>query len=137
MKIVEPKNVWLSVASGRECVLVLASEAATMAGMNQAALEKLSAAGVAPPIVIYQGKRYFHKEDLAAFIDRRSPKENLLMSTSDAARLIGVHRRTLESWSKDGIAPNPVRINGQLRYVRTEIVNWVVNRCPSQKKGGK
>ncbi|MCH7728354.1 MAG: helix-turn-helix domain-containing protein [Planctomycetes bacterium] len=54
-----------------------------------------------------------------------------LLTTAEAARLVNIGERTLWRWSRSGIAPAPVKINGTVvRYRRDEYIAWIESGCP-------
>lgn len=51
-----------------------------------------------------------------------------LVKASEAARLLGVHPRTLAKWSDSGTLPEPVRVGpGQHRYYRVADVRALLH----------
>jgi predicted DNA-binding transcriptional regulator AlpA len=56
-----------------------------------------------------------------------------LLTTAQAAKLIGCGERTFWRWSRSGIAPKPIKISGLVRYRRDEILVWVDNGCPPEE----
>jgi len=48
-------------------------------------------------------------------------KERLLLRTGEVMAILGVHRRTLYNWRKNGIIRYIVLPNGDIRYPRSEI----------------
>ncbi len=53
-----------------------------------------------------------------------------LLTTAQAARLLGIGERTLWRHSRSGAAPAPVTIGGTVRYRRAELLAWIVDGCP-------
>ncbi len=53
-----------------------------------------------------------------------------LLTTAQAARLLGIGERTLWRHSRSGTAPAPVTIGGTVRYRREELVAWIADGCP-------
>jgi len=53
-----------------------------------------------------------------------------LLTTAEAARLLGIGERTLWRHSRSGEAPAPVSIGGAVRYRRSEILEWITAGCP-------
>ena len=71
-----------------------------------------------------------------------------LVDTRGAARhiserLLRVSPRTLESWRKDGIGPNFVRLSaapgrrGRVRYSKLDLDFWIESRIVAVGTGGK
>ncbi len=56
-----------------------------------------------------------------------------LLTTREAAKLLGIGERTLWRHSRSGAAPAPVAIGGAVRYRRTEILDWIAAGCPPVK----
>jgi excisionase family DNA binding protein len=69
---------------------------------------------------------------MAGMSDRLTLESTLppLLTTPQAAKLIGCGERTLWRWSRSGIAPAPVKIGGTIRYRRDELLEWIANGCP-------
>jgi excisionase family DNA binding protein len=53
-----------------------------------------------------------------------------LLTTAQAARLLGLGERTFWRHSRSGTAPAPVTIGGTVRYRRAELLAWVADGCP-------
>ncbi|MFH1919893.1 MAG: helix-turn-helix domain-containing protein [Planctomycetota bacterium] len=54
-----------------------------------------------------------------------------LLTSKQAADLIGCGQRTLWRWSRSGIAPPPVKIGASaVRYRRDEYLAWIGAECP-------
>jgi excisionase family DNA binding protein len=53
-----------------------------------------------------------------------------LLTTAEAARLLGIGERTLWRHSRSGAAPAPLKIGGTVRYSRQELLDWVRVGCP-------
>lgn len=53
-----------------------------------------------------------------------------LLTTAQAARLVGCGERTLWRWSRSGIAPRPIHVGGAVRYRRDEYLSWITDGCP-------
>ncbi len=54
----------------------------------------------------------------------------VLLTTREAARLLGIGERTLWRHSRDGVAPAPRKIGGTVRYSRSEVLDWIARGCP-------
>jgi len=55
----------------------------------------------------------------------RSVQLNHLFRNSEAAFHIGVASKTLRNWRARGIAPPAVKLNGAVRYRRSDLDRWV------------
>lgn len=53
-----------------------------------------------------------------------------LLTTAQAAKLLGLGERTLWRYSRSGRAPSPVRIGSSVRYRRGELLEWIAAGCP-------
>jgi excisionase family DNA binding protein len=53
-----------------------------------------------------------------------------LLTTAQAARLLGIGERTLWRHSRSGTAPAPVTIGGTVRYQRAKLLAWIADGCP-------
>ncbi|MDA1054804.1 MAG: helix-turn-helix domain-containing protein [Planctomycetota bacterium] len=52
------------------------------------------------------------------------------MTTKETARLVNCGERTLWRWSRSGVAPPPIKINGTLvRYQRSVMMKWIADGC--------
>jgi predicted DNA-binding transcriptional regulator AlpA len=62
-----------------------------------------------------------------------------LLTTAQAAKLLGIGTRTLWRWSRSGICPSPVKIGRGLRaavrYRRAELLQWIADGCPRVERG--
>ena len=54
-----------------------------------------------------------------------------LLTVKQAAVLCGIGKRTLERYSCSGRAPRPVKIVGNVRYRRAELLAWIEAGCPA------
>jgi predicted DNA-binding transcriptional regulator AlpA len=58
-----------------------------------------------------------------------------LLTTAQAAKMCNIGERTLWRWSRSGIAPPPVKINGSaVRYRRDQYLEWIQNGCPRMER---
>jgi len=53
-----------------------------------------------------------------------------LLTTTEAARLLGIGARTLWRHSRTGAAPAPVKIGGTVRYRKSQLLIWIEENCP-------
>jgi excisionase family DNA binding protein len=53
-----------------------------------------------------------------------------LLTTREAAKLLGIGERTLWRHSRSGAATAPVTIGGAVRYRRVELLEWIDAGCP-------
>jgi predicted DNA-binding transcriptional regulator AlpA len=53
-----------------------------------------------------------------------------LLTTAEAAKLLSIGERTLWRHSRCGVAPEPVKIGGTVRYRRSQLLAWIVAGCP-------
>jgi len=54
-----------------------------------------------------------------------------LLTTADLARVLGVHRNTINNWRKLGIIPSPKQIGQRLYWQHTDILAFIQNRDAS------
>ena len=54
-----------------------------------------------------------------------------LLSTKQAARLLGVHHNTLGKWRIRGIGPRFIKAGATVRYRGSDIETWLQNRTYS------
>jgi predicted DNA-binding transcriptional regulator AlpA len=57
-----------------------------------------------------------------------------LITASQAARMVGIGKRTWWRFVSSGRAPAPRRICGCVRWWREEIRQWIANGCPAVRK---
>jgi excisionase family DNA binding protein len=57
-----------------------------------------------------------------------------LLTTKQAAELLGLGERTLWRYSNSDRAPAPVRIGATVRYRRAELMEWIAAGCPAIKR---
>ena len=61
--------------------------------------------------------------------------EALLLSTEDAAKLIGVGRTHFYGMHSSGrLGPLPVRLGKRTLWNRAELEGWVISDCPPREK---
>jgi excisionase family DNA binding protein len=53
-----------------------------------------------------------------------------LLTTAQAAKLLGIGERTLWRHSRSGAAPAPRKIGGTVRYSRQELLDWIRDGNP-------
>ena len=52
-----------------------------------------------------------------------------LLSTSEAAAVLGLRPSTLDQWRWQGIGPNHIRISPRrIRYLRSDLDEWIVSQ---------
>jgi excisionase family DNA binding protein len=54
-----------------------------------------------------------------------------LLSTKEAARLLGVHPNTLSKWRIRGTGPRFIKAGNMIRYRKSDIEAWLQNRTYS------
>jgi excisionase family DNA binding protein len=54
-----------------------------------------------------------------------------LLSTKEAARLLGIHYNTMCKWRIRGIGPRFVKVGTAIRYRESDIEEWLQNRTYS------
>ena len=62
--------------------------------------------------------------------------EKELLTTVEAARLLGIGTRTLHRWSKEGKTPKPIKFGpgrgASVRYRRAELLTRINAGCPQR-----
>jgi predicted DNA-binding transcriptional regulator AlpA len=62
-------------------------------------------------------------------------KDALLVSAADAAALIGVGRSHFYAMHSSGrLGPMPVKLGSRTLWVRQELINWTLQRCPAREQ---
>jgi excisionase family DNA binding protein len=51
-----------------------------------------------------------------------------LLTTEEAAAILGVTKGTLQRWRRDGIGPPSYRMGRGVRYIRPEINSWLLSQ---------
>ena len=63
-----------------------------------------------------------------------------LLTSRQAAVLLGCGERTFWRWSRSGVAPQAIKIGGgvrpAVRYSRDELLAWVAAGCPKVDRKG-
>ena len=62
-----------------------------------------------------------------------APEEPILLSTAQAAELVGVKIRTWYIWDRLGFVPKPVKIGSKLHWRRDELLAWINEDCPKRE----
>ena len=57
-----------------------------------------------------------------------------LLTTAQAAWLLGIGPRTLWRYSRAGTAPAPIQCGHAVRYRRSELLAWIRQGCPRLRK---
>lgn len=53
-----------------------------------------------------------------------------LLSAAEAARLVGVGKRSWWRYASSGRAPEPIRFAGVVKWRRADISTWIAAGCP-------
>ena len=64
---------------------------------------------------------------------KQTKVEPSLLSTSQAAALVGVKIRTWYTWDRLGFVPKPVKISKKLFWRREELLAWIDEDCPKRE----
>lgn len=59
--------------------------------------------------------------------------ETLLISASEAAKLLGIGRSLFYSLKSEGKLPEPKRLGGRVLWQKTELEEWIAANCPTQQ----
>ena len=57
----------------------------------------------------------------------------LLLSRSQAARLLGLSVPTVDRMQAAGKLPRTFKVNGSVKYRRDDLVRWIDQGCPSRR----
>lgn len=60
-------------------------------------------------------------------------EESVLLTTVEAAALVGVKVRTWYTWDQLGYIPKPIKIGEKLHWRRRELLDWVDAGCPRRE----
>ncbi|MDR1052988.1 MAG: helix-turn-helix domain-containing protein [Planctomycetaceae bacterium] len=59
--------------------------------------------------------------------------DQILLSSTQSTKLIGVTQRTWYSWDALGKIPKPIRIGKKLFWKRDELFAWIDANCPKRE----
>jgi predicted DNA-binding transcriptional regulator AlpA len=54
--------------------------------------------------------------------------QKLLLDVNDVAEALSMPRATIREWERTGAMPRRVEVNGQRRWIATDIERWVETR---------
>jgi predicted DNA-binding transcriptional regulator AlpA len=57
-----------------------------------------------------------------------------LINARQFAKMLKVSLRTLWRLVRDGKAPQPIKLNGNTRWLKSTVVAWLKAGCPPQRK---
>jgi excisionase family DNA binding protein len=63
--------------------------------------------------------------------DRESSVEPILLTVFDVCKMLNISRSTLLRLEKAGTLLGRIKLGGQVRYVRSEIDKWVMDKISS------
>jgi predicted DNA-binding transcriptional regulator AlpA len=66
-------------------------------------------------------------------LKKSNMNEQILLSSTQSARLTGVTLRTWYSWDALGKIPKPIRIGKKLFWKRDELFAWIDANCPKRE----
>lgn len=61
--------------------------------------------------------------------------EKELLTSVEAAEMLGCSARHVVRKSEQGEMPSPVRIGRAIRWRKQELLAWIAQGCPSQSEG--
>lgn len=61
---------------------------------------------------------------------------NVLVTLNDVAALLGCSTRHVRRLADSGRIPQPVKFGALLRWIKTDIDQWIAAGCPNCRKGG-
>lgn len=78
-----------------------------------------------------------NEEALGMGDDTSKPDELGLVTTSEAARLLGLSKQQLNQWRSKGLGPEYIKLCRAVRYQRRDLLRWIeAKRCvPAPKRG--
>ena len=59
-----------------------------------------------------------------------------LLNVLEVAAFLGVCKRTIYRWVHRGLFPDPIDLNGTMRWRDSTVKAWVASRTPGQEGGG-
>ena len=59
-----------------------------------------------------------------------------LLTVADVAELAQVSTRQVWRLRDAGKLPTPIRVGSQIRWRRSDILEWIADGCPAMRKGG-
>lgn len=60
------------------------------------------------------------------------PPEAKLLSVSQLAKMLGLGESTLRGKNRKGLVPEPIKLDGLLKWNKGEIDSWIKHRCPNR-----
>jgi predicted DNA-binding transcriptional regulator AlpA len=61
---------------------------------------------------------------------RPTAVDHLLLTHAEVAQLLRVSPRTLDRMRQEGTVIPPVKLNRQLRWLKSELIEWLQAGCP-------
>ncbi|MDR1926009.1 MAG: helix-turn-helix domain-containing protein [Planctomycetaceae bacterium] len=58
--------------------------------------------------------------------------EQILLTSSQTASIIGVSLKTWRTWDQLGKIPKPILIGRKLFWRKDELIDWIENDCPKR-----
>ena len=60
-------------------------------------------------------------------------ESSILLTTAEAAALVGFKVRTWYTWDQLGYIPKPIKIGAKLFWRRDELLDWIDTECPRRE----
>ena len=62
------------------------------------------------------------------------PKVKLLINANELASMLGVSPRTIWRMNSNGLIPRPLKLNRSVRWVLSDVADWIEQRCPTRSE---
>ena len=122
-------NVQKCLAAGFEQVILVSSEKKVLTAVKQSLLVGLSAEQFKLVRFLAPEEAFSYLETLQTTANARpaTPDPNELMTAKEVEELLRIDVKTIYSYVQRGLLPY-VRIQSNLRFLRSEILNWMTER---------
>ena len=70
------------------------------------------------------------------FLKENSPPAPMFLTVKDMAALLNCSTRTVYRLIDSGLVPRPVKFGALLRWMKTNVEQWMAAGCPKCRKGG-
>ncbi|HUU31354.1 MAG TPA: helix-turn-helix domain-containing protein [Phycisphaerae bacterium] len=111
--------------------LLTVNDLAAMLKFHRRTIERMATAGELPAPVHVRGRRRWRPEEIHRWLEGKAPQrirpagKTEIVTLPELARLLGVHRRTVERMAQAGELPAP-EVIGRRRYWRTAEIERAV-----------
>ena len=65
------------------------------------------------------------------------PINPVLLTIEDIAQILGCSTRHVRRLAAGGRIPRPIKLGALLRWLKTDVDQWIAAGCPDCRKGGR